>query len=172
MESATGTKLNNAPASVVAMPQVQIIEVRTRAQLEQAFAIRHAVFVAEQGVSEPLEFDERDDEARHLLAYRDGEPLGTLRLRWIEDGRVAKIERVAVLERARGANIGLALLEAALGVARATGANSATLHSQTAAKAFYAKLGFVTCGPVFMEDGIPHVAMRLSLSERAASDRS
>jgi predicted GNAT family N-acyltransferase len=153
------------------MPQVEILEIHSRERLEQAFAIRRAVFVQEQGVSEALEIDGRDDEAQHLLALQDDEPVGTLRLRWVEHGRVAKIERVAVVPRARGAKIGRTLVEAALALARAAGAEAATLHAQTTVQAFYAKLGFVAFGPEFIEDGIPHIAMQLSIGEMAAHDR-
>jgi predicted GNAT family N-acyltransferase len=148
-----------------------VVEVRSGAPLEQAFVIRRAVFVQEQGVGAALEFDERDEEAQHLLALRDGEPVGTLRVRWLDGGRTAKIERVGVLPRARGAKVGQALVEAALAVARSAGADAASLHAQTRVQAFYAKLGFVTFGPEFMEDGIPHIAMRLSLRADAAGDR-
>jgi predicted GNAT family N-acyltransferase len=153
------------------MPQIEILEVQSRERLEQAFAIRRAVFVQEQGVSEALEIDDREHEAEHLLALHDGEPVGTLRLRWVEDGRVAKIERVAVLPRARGAKIGQTLVEAALALARAAGADAAMLHAQTAVQAFYARLGFIAFGPEFIEDGIPHVVMRLSICGIAAGDR-
>ena len=148
------------------MPKIEIVEVRSGEQLEQALAIRRAVFVDEQGVSEALEIDGRDGDARHLLALRAGDPVGTLRLRWLEGGRVAKIERVAVLARGRGAGVGHALLDAALALAEAAGAEEARLHAQTVAQAFYAKLGFVAFGPAFDEDGIPHVAMRRNSAER------
>jgi predicted GNAT family N-acyltransferase len=149
------------------MPEIEIVEARTRAELEQAFAIRRAVFVEEQGVSQALEFDARDDDARHLLALCAGEPRGTLRLRWLDQGRTAKIERVAVLARERGSGIGLALLDAALALARASGAREALVHAQTGAGAFYEKLGFIAFGRAFDEDGIPHIAMRLHLSNPA-----
>jgi predicted GNAT family N-acyltransferase len=152
------------------MPQIEIVEVRSRERLEQAFAIRRAVFVEEQGVDEALEIDGRDAEAQHLLALQDGDPVGTLRLRRVDRGRVAKIERVAVLPRARGAKVGQTLVEAALALSRAAGAQAAKLHAQTSVQDFYARLGFVAFGPEFSEDGIPHVAMQLSLSERAAWD--
>jgi len=121
------------------------------------------VFVREQGVASALEFDQRDDQARHLLALRAGEPIGTLRLRWLDEGRTAKIERVAVLPQARGAGIGHALLSAAVVLAEAGGASEARLHAQTVARDFYARLGFVAFGAVFDEDGIPHIAMRRPL---------
>ena len=118
-----------------------------------------------------LEIDGRDDAARHLLALRDGAPVGTLRLRWLDGGRVAKIERVAVLPQARGAKIGQALVEAALAAARTAGAKASLLHAQTSAQGFYARLGFVAFGPEFVEDGIRHVAMSLPLGGHARSER-
>jgi ElaA protein len=151
------------------MPAIEIVEVRSGGQLEQALAIRHAVFVQEQGVSEALEIDGRDGDARHLLALHGAVPVGTLRVRWVEDGRVVKIERVAVLPEARGANVGRSLVEAALAVARAAGAQAARLHAQTTVQGFYAGLGFAAFGPEFIEDGIPHVAMHLSLCEPAGN---
>jgi predicted GNAT family N-acyltransferase len=150
------------------MPEIAIVEVTSGERLEQALAIRRAVFIEEQGVSEALEIDGADGEAQHLLALQAGDPVGTLRLRWVDDGRVAKIERVAVLPRARGARVGQALVEAALALARAGGAEAARLHSQTTVQAFYARLGFAAFGPEFMEDGIPHVAMRLALRRGSA----
>ena len=152
------------------MPHLTIVEVRTPAEREQAFAIRRRVFVAEQGVPERLEIDGREDEARHLLALLAGRPVGTLRMRRLEDGRVAKIERVAVLAEARGAGIGQALMTAILNLARTDGAELARLHAQSRAQAFYARLGFVACGPEFDEDGIPHVAMQLPLGTRGSTD--
>ena len=153
------------------MQQIEIVEVRSRERLEQAFAIRRAVFVQEQGVDEALEIDGRDEEAQHLLALHEGDPVGTLRLRWLDHGRVAKIERVAVLPQARGAKGGQTLVEAALALSWAAGAEAAMLHAQTNVQRFYARLGFVAFRPEFIEDGIPHVAMQLSLDGYAPGHR-
>jgi predicted GNAT family N-acyltransferase len=151
------------------MVQTVISEAGCEAERALAFAIRREVFVVEQGISEALEFDGRDGAARHLLARRGGEPVGSLRLRLLEHGRVAKIERVAVRAAARRHGVGHALLEAALALARAAGAREARLHAQCTAQRFYGALGFVAEGPTFIEDGIAHVAMRLDLAgeERA-----
>jgi predicted GNAT family N-acyltransferase len=154
------------------MAEVAIVEVGSAEQLEQALAIRIAVFVDEQGVSRALEIDGQDAGARHLLALRDGAPVGTLRVRWLDGGRTAKIERVAVLPRARGAKVGQALVEAALAAAKAGGAEVALLHAQTTVQGFYVGLGFVAFGPEFIEDDILHVAMRLPLCGQAPAERS
>lgn len=151
------------------MPAVAVREVQAPFEIEHAFAIRRRVFVEEQGVGEACEFDGLDHEARHLLASLDGEPAGTLRLRLLEQGRIAKIERVAVLAEHRHLGIGRALMVAALNVARAQGARVAKVHAQTVVQAFYAGLGFVATGPEFEEDGMPHIAMRLALAHGTLS---
>ena len=46
---------------------------------KQAFAIRQAVFVAEQGVPAALEYDEHEAEATHYLFYEDERPVGAAR---------------------------------------------------------------------------------------------
>jgi predicted GNAT family N-acyltransferase len=148
------------------MSHIAIREVRSAAGLEEALAIRCQVFVAEQGVREALEIDGLDGAARHLLALCEGRPVGTLRLRRLDRGRVAKIERVAVLAAARGQKVGQALMGAALDLARAQGAVEARLHAQTTVQAFYARLGFTAFGPEFEEDGILHIAMRRALMGR------
>ncbi len=143
------------------------------AALEQAFAVRRTVFVVEQGVGLPLEFDGKDQAAEHLLARTaDGRTVGTLRLRRIGD-RTGKIERVAVLKEARGLGAGAALIEAALCRLRDRAFAKAVLHAQTYAIPFYEKLGFTAHGEVFDEDGIPHIAMRQRLDDPTAvsSDR-
>jgi predicted GNAT family N-acyltransferase len=153
------------------MPAIVVREARSPAEIERAFAIRRRVFVEEQGVGEVCEFDGRDDEARHLLASVDGAPAGTLRIRLLEDGRVAKIERVAVLTAQRRHRVGHALLVAALDLVRAQGVREAKVHAQTVVQKFYAGLGFVATGDEFEEDGIAHIAMRLPLATAPQSSR-
>lgn len=154
------------------MHAIAIREIRSLAEIERAFAIRRTVFIEEQGVSEDLEFDGLDREARHLLASVDGEPSGALRIRLVEEGRVAKIERVAVLAEQRRHRIGRALMIAALDLAGAQGVREARVHAQTVVQAFYAGLGFVATGAEFEEDGIAHIAMRLPLAAEDGAEAS
>jgi predicted GNAT family N-acyltransferase len=146
------------------MSAIAIRELRSPAEIERAFAIRRRVFVEEQGLSEAQEFDGLDEEARHLLASVDGEPAGTLRIRLLEGGQIAKIERVAVLAPQRRHRLGHALMLAALDLARAHAVREAKVHAQTVVRKFYAGLGFVAIGDEFEEDGIAHVAMRMLLA--------
>jgi GNAT superfamily N-acetyltransferase len=87
----------------------------------QAFAVRAACFIGEQGVPYSEEFDGQDFGASHLVAYLGNEPVGTLRIRWFQS--FAMPERLAVMQRFRQRRIGQLLLERARGLAESRGCN-------------------------------------------------
>lgn len=123
--------------------------------LAACHALRRAVFIEEQGVSEAEELDDKDAGALHLLARRDGRPVGTARI--LLQGDTGKIGRVCVLAQARGTGLGAALIRAALDALRdRPGITRAKLGAQTHALGFYEKLGFTAFGPVYDDAGIPH----------------
>lgn len=122
--------------------------------------VRRAVFIAEQGVPEALEWDADDAGSLHLLATdADGRAIGCARI--LPDGHIG---RMAVVKSWRGRGVGRALLAAALEAARAGGHRAVRLSAQSHAAAFYAHAGFVAEGEEYLEAGIPHVAMRLDLA--------
>lgn len=125
------------------------------------FALRHLVFVAEQGVPIEEEIDDLDPSATHLLAWDGAIPVGAARV--VFDGDTAKIGRVCVLAQARGTGLGVALIRHAVEVARAKGATTARLGAQTHALGFYEKLGFAAFGPIYLDAGIDHRDMELPL---------
>ena len=55
----------------------------------QAYPIRLAVFIKEQGVPEELELDEEDPLAWHAIAKLDGQAIGTARLQ--KDGKIGRM---------------------------------------------------------------------------------
>ena len=124
-------------------------------------ALRRAVFVDEQGVDPALEADGFDDDATQFLAWANGIPIGTARLR-VVDG-TAKAERVAVLDDFRGHGVGLALMNAVEANARAQGHRSLLVHAQEAVVPFYERLGYAAEGATFDEAGIPHRRMTRAL---------
>lgn len=123
-------------------------------------AVRSEVFQVEQGVDAALEFDGLDEEATHILAYDGETPVGTARIRTINE-RLAKIERVAVLAAYRGQGIGNQIMQVAIDAIFDHAIPEIKINAQTHAKAFYDKLGFEQYGSEFDEAGIPHVEMRL-----------
>ena len=139
------------------MIQVRLAE--SPADIQLCLRLRWTVFVEEQGVRPSLEVDEHDrGGAVHALVSIDGVPCGAGRFIFEQPG-VAKIQRMAVIDDARGRGAGRALLDFLEGEARRRGARSFTLWAQTQAKQFYEKAGYSALGPIFDDAGIPHVRM-------------
>ncbi|MHA6261036.1 GNAT family N-acetyltransferase [Sporosarcina sp. CAU 1771] len=133
--------------------------------LEMAFAIRKEVFVEEQKV--PLEdefdkFDTLDGLSQHILVYYKNQPVGTGRVRWVDN--FGKLERICVLEPFRSFGLGKVIIKKLEEISIEKEFPNVKLHGQTHAEGFYTKLGYTTSSPVFMEDGIPHVLMTKKLS--------
>ena len=125
-------------------------------------ALRRAVFMEEQNVTDADEFDGLDDEALHLLATIRRKPVGTARILVV--GNRAKIGRVCVLKEVRGTGLGGAIIAACLDIARTQpGVTIAKLGAQVHALTFYEKLGFSAFGPVYDDAGIPHRDMERPL---------
>jgi len=137
---------------------VEIVSVRYAEAEEPIHRIRCTVFQDEQGVAPELEFDGLDATAEHLLAYLDGQPVGTARLRAVT-AETIKIERLAVLASARGRGLGTQLMQAALQRATDSGFRRALIHAQEYVVSLYQRLGFAPVGDRFEEAGIPHVKM-------------
>lgn len=125
-------------------------------------AIREAVFIREQGVPEDLEWDGKDEESRHALAVSaNGDAIGCGRL--MPNGHLG---RMAVLPPWRDQKVGTAIIEALLAEASSRGYKQVDVDAQTYAIQFYQKFGFVEHGQQFMDAGIPHKKMKLTLLPR------
>lgn len=120
--------------------------------------IRFKVFVDEQNVPEELEIDGLDDEAKHVLAYLDDEPIGTGRI--LIDGHIG---RVAVLKKYRGLGIGKSIMKELIDWSQKNNLEKLWLSSQWHAHSFYLDLGFVCEGEVYEEAGIDHIKMNRTL---------
>jgi len=142
----------------------QALEIRPATWGRDAAALTHirrCVFIDEQSVPEALELDGEDDRAAHWLALHDDIPVGTLRL--LSDGHIG---RLAVMADKRGLGIGSALLRAVLAYAREQHLREVYLHAQVHALSFYERHGFRAEGGDFLDAGILHRQMRLSLRAR------
>jgi ElaA protein len=139
-------------------------------EVRAALALRHEVFVVEQGVPLEEEIDDHDEtDALHLVAVEpDGRIVATARL--VAEGETVKLGRVAVAAAARRRGIASRLL--AEGEARAGaqfGARRIALAAQTDALPLYERAGYAAYGARFMDAGIEHQMMEKQLPRAAAS---
>ncbi len=125
-------------------------------------ALRHRVFVVEQGVPAELEADAADATAVHALS-RDaaGRVVAVGRLLH-RDGR-AVIGRMAADPGVRGRGHGTAVLEVLHAAAVDGGYHEVELHAQLTARRFYERAGYASVGEPYQEAGIAHVTMRRTL---------
>lgn len=128
-------------------------------EIEAARLVRLKVFVEEQGVSEELEVDDLDGVATHVVAFANGEVVGTGRA--LRDGHLG---RIAVVESQRGLGVGSEIVRLLTRIAMDSNAERAWLFAQLSAVGFYEKLGFSVCGAAFLEAGIEHVEMEMRRS--------
>jgi len=129
-------------------------------------AIRYAVFVDEQGVDVAIEWDDYETVAEHILLVDEGRPIGTARVRRTDD-EALKCERIAVRASARGAGWGQRLMDICKTIAQEDGSDECVLHAQRRVADFYRRQGYVVVSEPFEEAGIPHVKMRLQLTNGA-----
>jgi ElaA protein len=130
--------------------------------LYRILKLRVDVFVVEQECAYP-ELDGRDLEpsARQLWIEAGDtgaavEIVATLRV--LDDGPAVRIGRVATASSARSAGHAGRLMRRALELA---GDRDVVLDAQSYLQGWYEKFGFVRSGAEFIEDGIPHIPMRL-----------
>ena len=125
-------------------------------------SIRTAVFVDEQNIPADFEIDHDDPISQHVLAFCQGEAIGTGRLT-----AAGKIGRVSVLRPFRRQGVGLCVMHRLVTLAKRGHHSEVVLSAQCHAIPFYEKLGFQPEGSVFSEAGIAHVKMRKQLRRTA-----
>lgn len=148
------------------MNDLHIKQVDYNQEIKHIQTIRIAVFQQEQNIPAELEFDGEDERSEHLLAYLDDRPVGTARIRSLNE-RTAKIERLAVLPTARGRGIGTEIMKKALAIIVDRQYTEAIVHAQKYIQNMYEKLGFEIIGSDFEEAGIVHVKMIKKMVQRS-----
>jgi predicted GNAT family N-acyltransferase len=138
------------------------IQVEKTQDLTDCHALRVEVFVVEQNVSADEEFDDLDGVSEHFIARDNGRPVGTARV--FEVGTTGKIGRVCVVKSHRGTGLGARLIEASLNELKVRpGLTQVKLGAQNHAIEFYARFGFEVIGDEYLDAGIPHHDMVLTL---------
>lgn len=124
------------------------VTTRTAMKMEdslQAFAVRAACFIGELDVPYTEEFDGHDFGATHIVAYLGEEPVGTVRMRWFQ--AFAMPERLCVIQRFRGHDVGQLLIERCRTLAESRGCNMLYVHVLPRDMAYWEKLGWRRLDP-------------------------
>lgn len=135
-------------------------EALTNQQLYAVLQLRSEVFVVEQACIF-ADIDGADADAIHLLGMRQGCLIAYARcfapgLR----GTQASLGRVLIRKSVRGSGLGHALVREAIArMAGEWGAQAIRIGAQAHLKDFYRQHGFAQAGPLYLEDGIPHLEM-------------
>lgn len=155
-------------AKVVGMKkeQVAVWAARRSEDLAAHYAIRHSVFVVEQGVLTLTDVDENDSlpDVVHALASRNGECAGAVRLYPLESAGRWKGDRLAVRKRHR-MRVGGHLVRFATATAAALGGQVMEASVQSPNVLFFQRLGWTCEGPETSLYGIPHQQMLFDLSK-------
>lgn len=130
----------------------------------EALAIRQTVFVSEQGVPLALEIDDLDDRTTHYVGFTASKAVTTARVLVNAHGENWHIQRVATLADARGHGYAAKIMQTIIEDAKEAGVHTIDLGAQVSALGFYEKLGFKAEGDIFMDAGIEHRNMVLTLN--------
>ncbi len=133
-------------------------------------AIRHDVFVDEQGIFEETDEDIRDGEPDtiHLIGLINGRTVGAVRL-YPLDARHEQWQgdRLAVLQRYRSSHLGIELVQEAVARATANGGLAMHAHIQLPNVRFFECLGWYPDGPIENYMGLLHQQMVIDLSQNS-----
>ena len=136
----------------------------TTDELFEIYRLRVAVFVVEQNCAYQ-EVDLTDKLSYHL--WLENENAIKAYLRVIPAGVVRKevsLGRVIAVDRHQG--LGTEIVKKGIAFAKEQlGAEEIVIEAQTYVRSLYEKLGFKAESEEFLEDGIPHVRMRLVLQK-------
>ena len=115
--------------------------------LMQAFVVRAVVFVGEQSCAYAEEYDGNDMTCTHIVATVDGEPAGTMRLRYF--GSFAKTERIAVRREYRSLGVAHEMMLFTIAFCRRKGFARLYGHAQERLVPLWGRYGFKRCGDNF-----------------------
>ncbi|WP_174407711.1 GNAT family N-acetyltransferase [Aquimarina pacifica] len=133
----------------------------TTLELYKILRLRAEVFVVEQDCVYQ-DVDDKDQKALHVIGFKNKEIVAYTRIfkagDYFED---ASIGRVVVSEEQRKFGYGHDLIRASIqAVEEHFNVNNIKISAQTHLKNFYEKHLFKQVGEGYLEDGIPHIAMK------------
>ncbi len=139
------------------------------AEVAAHHAVRHAVFVEEQGVFAASDRDAHDIASTtfRVLGRCGGSPAGAVRLFPLDPSDPHgdwQGDRLAVLPEFRSRRVGGPLTRFAVATAAAHGGRRMIAHVQVANRVFFRRMGWNELGPPELYLGLPHVVMDIDLT--------
>ena len=131
--------LNVSVATRQSNRRAEVRIARSFDDLLMVYAVRSAVYIAEQERPFAEEFDGNDHCATHFIGFIKGEPAGCIRARFFHD--FVKLERLAVLKRCRKSTLAYELVRCGIALARRKGFRRIYAHSREGLEAFWARFG-------------------------------
>lgn len=131
-------------------------------ELYDLLQLRSEVFVVEQACAFQ-DIDGQDEAAYHLLGYAPGGRLAAYARLFAAGVAYAEVSigRVVVAQDFRRYGLGKELMRQAIGHCETYFApQPIKIGAQQYLERFYGDFGFVQCGEMYLEDGIPHIPMR------------
>jgi len=138
-------------------------------KLYALLSLRMAVFVVEQQCPyQELDGHDLQASTHHLSVMVEDHLAATLRLKVPEErDKPVSIGRVVIDPDHRGNGLGHDLLRAALArIESLWPGRNAALSAQAHLQDFYGRHRFAPMGNVYLEDGIPHIAMQRDASQQ------
>ena len=135
--------------------------VETEEELEEAYRIRHEIFVKEQKLFVDSDRDEYDTHAIHIIALFHDKVVGAVRV-YEKEKDVWFGSRLAVLEPYRG-RVGKFLIEKAVETVRGKQAKQFKAYVQIANVHFFKRCRWRSIGGVIDYRGVPHQLMEVPL---------
>lgn len=133
-------------------------------ELYRIMVLRQEVFVVEQDCAY-LDADDKDQLCHHVLGY-DSDNIIQAYTRLVPKGvsypEYNSIGRVITSAKVRRTGTGKIIMQKSIEAMSQLYSDEVTkISAQVYALPFYSSLGFITHGPIYDEDGIPHQAMLL-----------
>lgn len=139
---------------------VKAFEELSSQELYDVLKLRSEVFHMEQQALY-LDIDAKDQKALHVVSMKKGTLIAYARI-FDRDAyfETASIGRVVVAKKERNQNYGHALVDFAIAsIEKHFGQTTVRISAQRHLQKFYEFHRFVAFGPVYLEDGIPHIGM-------------
>jgi len=127
-------------------------------EYEIEVALRYLILRQPLGLTFSADQLAAEGDSCHLGCYLDGELVGCLVLKPVDDD-IVQMRQVAVAKRMQGKGVGKRMVKHSESLALQQGFREMVLHARETAVPFYESLGYTKVGDRFLEVTLPHWTM-------------